>query len=147
MTRTMARMQKISPKSRKRGVGNISLYDSESNWSTLIEAADMERLTGKILVDTYSKRSHTLIEKVLPFIWNPRFSLIWIYIGTRIGTIDRRIRSFVYRKVVVFSICEFILAERCRQTGDRWLEEASYFCIWYSQEGRPNFCHAHPWYN
>jgi hypothetical protein len=28
------------------------------------EAADMERLSGKLLVDTYSKRSHTLIEKV-----------------------------------------------------------------------------------
>ena len=28
------------------------------------EAADMERLSGKLLVDTYSKRSQTLIEKV-----------------------------------------------------------------------------------
>jgi hypothetical protein len=30
-----------------------------------VEAADMERLSGKLLVDTYSKRSKTLKEKVL----------------------------------------------------------------------------------
>lgn len=32
--------------------------------STVIEAANMERLMVKIFVDTYLKRSHTLIEKV-----------------------------------------------------------------------------------
>ena len=29
-----------------------------------VEAGDMKRLSGKLLVDTYSKRSQTLIEKV-----------------------------------------------------------------------------------
>ena len=43
---------------------NRRLDPADQTYNVFVEAADMEKLTGKLLVDTYSKRSQTLIEKV-----------------------------------------------------------------------------------
>ena len=61
-----------------------------------VEAADMERLSGKLLIDTYSKRSQTLIEKV-PTLSSAdmymSFIFIYIFIGQRIREVDGRVRD------------------------------------------------------
>jgi len=61
----------------------------------------MKRLSGKLLIDTYSKRSKTLIEKVSTAII-PKLTLILTStpVGQRIGKIDRRIRGDLHCKVV-----------------------------------------------
>jgi hypothetical protein len=67
-----------------------------------VEAADMEKLTGKLLVDTYSKRSQTLLEKVFTkrmFCGLTFEVLTYIYIGERIGEIDRRICRSLHGEV------------------------------------------------
>jgi hypothetical protein len=60
----------------------------------------MERLSGKLLVDTYSKRSQTLIEKVHPPSFrHSAFDNAKIYAGERIGEIDGRVRGNLHREV------------------------------------------------
>lgn len=64
------------------------------------EAGDLKRLSDKRLVDTYSKRSKTLIEKVsISSLSSSSFALISITSGQRIGRIDRCICGDLHGEV------------------------------------------------
>jgi hypothetical protein len=60
---------------------------------------NVELRSGKPLIDAYSKRSMTLVEKVSSSLRQRKLRLTLNAVGRRLGKIDRRICGNLYNKV------------------------------------------------